>query len=109
MFNYRGRMRRKYYWLCGLYNFLLSLCLDCLILFILVSLGYDPEEWPQRELLLYLPFWLMGLAAAIRRLHDSGRSGYWVLVPVVSLVFLVWPGQQGANRFGNATKATECR
>jgi uncharacterized membrane protein YhaH (DUF805 family) len=51
---------------------------------------------------------LPSLAAACRRLHDSGRSGWWqlvALVPFVGLpwivILLVWRGDAGANRFGD--------
>jgi uncharacterized membrane protein YhaH (DUF805 family) len=43
----------------------------------------------------------------VRRLHDTDRSGWWVLLdlvpvigPLVLLVFTVLDSQPGANRFG---------
>jgi uncharacterized membrane protein YhaH (DUF805 family) len=47
------------------------------------------------------------VSAGVRRLHDTDRSGWWmliILVPVVGLVifyFLCQPGTQGQNRFGS--------
>ena len=48
-----------------------------------------------------------GLAVSVRRLHDTDRSGWWLLIgfvpligAVVLLVFLVLDSQPGANRFG---------
>jgi uncharacterized membrane protein YhaH (DUF805 family) len=48
-----------------------------------------------------------GLAIAVRRLHDSNHSGWWVLIsiiPVVGflvlLIFLVQKGDPGANQYG---------
>lgn len=47
------------------------------------------------------------IAVAVRRLHDTDRSGWWLLlslIPVVGFLVLVWfyiqPGTPGANRFG---------
>ena len=47
------------------------------------------------------------LAVTVRRLHDTDRSGWWVLInfiPIVGgivlLVFTVMDSQPGANRFG---------
>jgi uncharacterized membrane protein YhaH (DUF805 family) len=47
------------------------------------------------------------LAVTVRRLHDTNRSGWWVLlefVPIVGglvlLVFMMLDSQPGANRFG---------
>ena len=49
----------------------------------------------------------MSLAAGVRRLHDLGHSGWWLLlflVPLVSLVLALllylWPGEEGANDYG---------
>ena len=47
------------------------------------------------------------VSAGVRRLHDTNRSGWWmliVLIPVVGLVilyFLCQPGTQGQNQFGS--------
>ncbi|MGE8358695.1 DUF805 domain-containing protein [Pseudomonas sp.] len=46
-------------------------------------------------------WWIAILASAIRRLHDVGRSGLWViLLGVLWPLLLVWPGQNRANRYG---------
>jgi len=40
------------------------------------------------------------IAVAIRRMHDVGRSGWWSIVPIVSLVLSLKPGQIGENKYG---------
>ena len=47
------------------------------------------------------------LAVRVRRLHDTGRSGWWLLLavvpligPVVLLVFLCQASESGANAYG---------
>jgi uncharacterized membrane protein YhaH (DUF805 family) len=52
------------------------------------------------------------IAVGVRRLHDTNRSGWWLLiafVPVlgelVLLVFLVLPGPVGPNTYGEDPKA----
>ena len=58
------------------------------------------------SVVMWLVFALPCIAATIRRLHDTDRSGWWLLlafVPFVSLVLLVFlllPGTPGDNRFG---------
>ena len=54
-------------------------------------------------LLLQFPI----ISAAVRRLHDIGRSGWWYLIcmaPIIGEVFLIvyWasPGDKGSNRYG---------
>lgn len=51
------------------------------------------------------------LAVTARRLHDTNKSGWWVLltlVPVLHLAYLAWiltNGDKGPNRFGPDPKA----
>jgi uncharacterized membrane protein YhaH (DUF805 family) len=51
-----------------------------------------------------------GLAVTVRRLHDTDRTGWWILVsliPIIGLIllyFLVQEGQQGPNRYGRDPK-----
>lgn len=40
------------------------------------------------------------ISVGCRRMHDTGRSGWWLLVPIVSLIFLVEEGTKGGNKFG---------
>ena len=54
-----------------------------------------------------LVFFLPNLAVTVRRLHDVGRSGFWlllVLVPVIGalivLVFLLLESQREPNKWG---------
>jgi uncharacterized membrane protein YhaH (DUF805 family) len=52
-----------------------------------------------------------GLAVAVRRMHDTGRSGWWVLlsvVPFVGLLVLFWycTDSRPANRWGPNPKAS---
>lgn len=45
----------------------------------------------------------ISILLAIQRLHDFNSSGWWsvlVIVPLVSLIYLLIPGNQGENRFG---------
>jgi uncharacterized membrane protein YhaH (DUF805 family) len=36
----------------------------------------------------------------IRRMHDTNRRGWWLLLPIVNLVFWAQAGTEGENRFG---------
>jgi len=54
------------------------------------------------------------LAVSVRRLHDTGRSGWWILIVlipfigfIVMLVFMVLDGTPGQNQYGaNPKEAT---
>lgn len=40
------------------------------------------------------------LAAGVRRMHDTGHSGWWVLCPIVNIVFALTEGDNDANEYG---------
>ena len=68
-------------------------------------------ELPYLSMLYLLATFLPVLALAIRRLHDTDRSGAWALlffVPfigwLVLLVFFCTEGTSGSNRYGNDPK-----
>ena len=49
------------------------------------------------------------LSCAVRRLHDSGKSGWWLLLglipgigTIIVLVLLLMPGETRENRYGPA-------
>jgi hypothetical protein len=57
---------------------------------------------------MYLPF----LAVTVRRLHDTGRSGWWILINLIPVIGNIWvlvltllKGRQGSNRYGLAPKS----
>jgi len=43
---------------------------------------------------------LPSIAVAVRRMHDTDHRGWWMLVPIVNLVFSLTKSDSGANRFG---------
>jgi uncharacterized membrane protein YhaH (DUF805 family) len=52
------------------------------------------------------------IAVSVRRLHDTNRSGWWLLISlvplvgaIVLLVFLVLDSQPGENQYGSNPKA----
>jgi len=63
--------------------------------------------------LLALALLLPSLAVGVRRLHDTGRTGWWLLVGLVpligGLILLYWfaqRGAEGANEYGEAPAVT---
>ena len=61
---------------------------------------------------IFVPY----LAVAVRRLHDTNHSGWWVLMKIIPIVgwivifiFLVSDGTPGDNRFGSDPKASESK
>ena len=51
-----------------------------------------------------------GLALSIRRMHDQNRSGWWILVPLVGAIMIMFiGGTAGPNRFGPIRRAAPAR
>lgn len=59
------------------------------------------------SLLLLIPYW----AVAVRRMHDTDRSGWWALfllfIPLVVWILACLDGTNGPNRFGPDPKELE--
>ncbi|MEI6729163.1 MAG: DUF805 domain-containing protein [bacterium] len=49
---------------------------------------------------------LPSLGVAIRRIHDSGKTGWFYLVPFYNLYLLIIDGTQGENKYGPRPTAT---
>ena len=103
-----GRARRKEYWYFVLFNLIISFVLGL----IEGLIGLAPDS-PQSILsLIYgLAVLLPGLAASVRRLHDTGKSGWWLLIGLVPLVgaivlivFMAQDSAAGDNQYGSNPK-----
>ena len=47
------------------------------------------------------------ICASIRRLHDTGKSAWWILwylIPIVEIILLCLPSQTGENKYGPQPK-----
>jgi uncharacterized membrane protein YhaH (DUF805 family) len=97
-----GRSDRPEFWWFGLINLMVSL--------VLWAVGIALFGYAVGELIavLYgLATLLPVIGVDIRRLHDTNRSGWWILIgliPIIGgitlIVFFATAGTQGANRFG---------
>jgi uncharacterized membrane protein YhaH (DUF805 family) len=99
---FTGRARRSEYWWFFLFNILVS---------IVASIFDKAIGAAVLGTLTSLALLLPGIAVGIRRLHDTDRSGWWLLISLTIvgiiplLVFLAQEGQAGANKYGGDPKA----
>ena len=96
---FTGRARRKEYWFFALFNVIVSIALSLIDML----LGLDIGLYFIYSLAIILP----SLAVLVRRLHDTGRSGWWALIALIPLigviviiVFTVQDSKPGENKFG---------
>ena len=99
-----GRAQRKEYWMFFLFNFIIAFVLG----FVEGLAGGPGVLGSLYGLAVLIP----GIAVSVRRLHDTNRSGWWVLISVVPLIgaivlliFMVEDSQPGDNRYGPNPKA----
>lgn len=105
-----GRARRKEYWMFFLINFIISIVLT-LIDNLIGTFSYQAGVGVLQSL-YSLAVLIPSLAVTVRRLHDTGRSGWWILIGLIPLigglvllVFMVLDSEPGANKYGPNPKA----
>ena len=95
---FQGRARRAEYWQYFLVNFIITVVLEVLAAAI---------SFPALVYIFEVAVLLPSLAVGVRRLHDTDRTGWWILIaliPIVGwIVFLVFAcseGTRGPNKYG---------
>ena len=86
--NFNGRARRKEYWMFTLFNIIfggIAMILDSVFGIAIEGVGYGPL-YGVYVLLLFIP----GLAVAVRRLHDIGKSGWMILIALIPVIGAIW-------------------
>ncbi|MFI7586398.1 DUF805 domain-containing protein [Spongisporangium articulatum] len=107
--DFSGRARRSEYWWFFLFNLIVSIVAS--IIDRIVGLDGVVGSYGVLQLLVGLAFLIPGLAVAVRRLHDTGRSGWWVLIAIIPvigwiviIVFLALDGEPQPNQYGPSPK-----
>jgi uncharacterized membrane protein YhaH (DUF805 family) len=111
---FSGRARRKEFWMFVLFNFIISFVLELIDGTVLSNLAID--AWGTKIGVLGVIYGMAVLipsvAVAVRRLHDTNRTGWWYLiglVPIIGaiilLIFFVQDSKPGDNKYGPNPKA----
>ena len=102
---FSGRARRQEYWLFVLFNFIASTILKFIAGALISMTGL--AVLAIIPLLYSLAVLIPGFAVLFRRLHDTGRSGWWWLIGfipligiIVLIVFCCLDSQPGDNQYG---------
>jgi uncharacterized membrane protein YhaH (DUF805 family) len=104
-FDFSGRARRKEYWMFMLFSIIISWTLAIIdivfgtYIFSIISTIYS--------LLIFIP----SLAVLLRRLHDSGNSGWYLFLLLIPLLGWIWllvllclESEPGPNKWGENPK-----
>ncbi len=108
--DFRGRARRMEYWMYTFFNLIftiIAVVLDNVLgltFHEMIPYGYITIIY---GLLVFIP----GLAVSVRRLHDTGKSGWMILVGLIPLIGFIWlivlyvtEGQNHDNKWGSNPK-----
>jgi uncharacterized membrane protein YhaH (DUF805 family) len=105
-----GRARRKEYWMFFLSNLVISFVL--ILIDILIGTFSPQGSAGLLQGLYSLVVLIPSIAVTVRRLHDTGRSGWWILIAlipfiggIVLLIFMALDSEPGANQYGLNPKA----
>ncbi|MEU3671568.1 MULTISPECIES: DUF805 domain-containing protein [Streptomyces] len=101
--DFSGRARRQEYWMYTLFQ------IAAIIVVSILDAVIGTAPW--LYVLFALGTFLPSLAVAVRRLHDLGKSGWWLLISLVPLVGGIWllvllatAGEQQPNQYGQNPK-----
>ncbi|MDA3861692.1 MAG: DUF805 domain-containing protein [Melioribacteraceae bacterium] len=100
---FSGRARRKEYWMFQLFNIL--------FLIVAVVLDFVLETYFVLTSLYSLALIIPSLAVTVRRLHDTGKSGWMMFISFIPIIgtiwllfFLVTDSNFGENQYGQNPK-----
>ncbi|GMN12639.1 DUF805 domain-containing protein [Altererythrobacter sp. MTPC7] len=109
---FSGRSRRREYWMFVLFIIAVSVGIGIVeaILGLSATIG---DAYGPISLLFLLAIFIPSLAVQVRRFHDQGRSGWFVLLnfipfigTLIVLVFMCLDGTDGPNEYGPDPKAS---
>ena len=86
--DFSGRARRMEYWMFVLFNVMIAFVL--LIIDNIIGIAFEDIGYGPLYLIYCLAIIIPSLAVAVRRLHDSGRSGWWLLISLIPFIGGIW-------------------
>lgn len=86
-----GRARRSEYWYFTLFNLIITIAL--MVIGNMIHFRYIYNLY---SLAVLLP----SIGVGIRRMHDVGKSGWFILVPIYNLILSATDSQPGDNEYG---------
>ena len=94
--DFKGRARRKEYWMFFLFNMIISFVVG-----FIAGMSDTPIIGTIYSLAVFIP----GLAVGVRRIHDGGKSGWFLLIPFYNFYLLAAvDSENGPNKWGDNPK-----
>ncbi len=92
---FTGRARRSEFWWFVLINIIVSA---------IVGFISGLINFPSLIMIYNLAVFIPTIAVTIRRMHDVGKSGWFCLIPIYSLILALTEGNKGENEYGQDPK-----
>jgi uncharacterized membrane protein YhaH (DUF805 family) len=99
--DFKGRARRKEYWMFYLINFIIG------IFILVIAIVQGSNFLIVLYFILFFVTYLPSIAVTVRRLHDTGNAGWMFFVIFIPLIGAIWllillvkDGEQGENGYG---------
>ena len=96
---FNGRARRTEFWMFFLINTIISWAISFVAGMLLGETG------AMLSLVYSLAVLVPSIAVGVRRMHDTNRPGWWVIVPFINIYFACLEGTRGPNQYGPDPKA----
>ena len=110
--NFGGRSRRKEYWMFVLFNVMFST--GAILLDKFFEITWNDSQYGPLYLIYGIIILIPNFAVLVRRLHDVGKSGWYllvVLIPIIGffwiLVLLLTDSNFGENQYGKNPKEVQ--
>ena len=102
--NFNGRASRQEYWMFFLFNMIFAIVI--MGIDIILGLGF-------LNIIYSLVVMIPGIAVGIRRLHDIGKSGWWLFIGFIPIIGAIWlivltckDSNPEENKYGSSPKIT---
>ncbi len=96
LFSFKGRIPRHVFW------FSLLGCIFFLIAEMVVIVLTNNNTLVESLFYIFsIPLIVSAFAIPVKRLHDLGKSGWWVIIPYVGLICGLFRGNIGTNKYGD--------
>jgi uncharacterized membrane protein YhaH (DUF805 family) len=107
-FDFSGRARRKEFWVFTLFNIFFVWLLS------IIDVKFNTEYFTTAAYVYSILVLIPTIAVFLRRLHDSGKTGWnllLILIPILGwiwlLILLIMVGEPKTNRWGRYPKGVE--
>lgn len=106
---FSGRARRKEYWMFALFQLIFALAAMAIdnIIGTTFKIGEQSIPYGYVYMIYTLALLIPALAVAVRRLHDVGKSGWFLLICLIPIIGVIWllvllvtDSKPGDNEYG---------